>query len=188
MAATLSQNALRWTLTPIILAAFTATAAAGSFTRGCAARDMQVLMLIEERENTRRSPRIKCAKPCTNCCTRGSFATKDMFSMPWRSTTRFPMASHPPPRCSAECSRPKSNSSRPSAPPYTITKKRGRTSAWALNGHPARLTVRHGFKAKDICPLRAFRPDPTASWQLRLLPLVRWSSALSPARGRSRNR
>ena len=53
MAATLSQNALRWTLTPIILAALTATAAAGSFTRGCAARDMQVLMLIEERENTR---------------------------------------------------------------------------------------------------------------------------------------
>ena len=53
MATTLSQNALRWTLTPIILAALTATAAAGSFTRGCAARDMQVLMLIEERENTR---------------------------------------------------------------------------------------------------------------------------------------
>jgi len=25
---------------------------AGSFTRGCAARDMQILMLIEERENT----------------------------------------------------------------------------------------------------------------------------------------
>ncbi len=53
MAATLSQNALRWTLTPIILAALTATAAAGSFTRGCAARDMQVLMMIEERENIR---------------------------------------------------------------------------------------------------------------------------------------
>ena len=53
MATTLSQNALRWTLTPIILAALTATAAAGSFTRGCAARDMQVLMMIEERENTR---------------------------------------------------------------------------------------------------------------------------------------
>jgi len=53
MATTLSQNALRWTLTPIILAALTATEAAGSFTRGCAARDMQVLMMIEERENTR---------------------------------------------------------------------------------------------------------------------------------------
>jgi hypothetical protein len=26
--------------------------AAGSFTRGCAARDLQILMLIEERENT----------------------------------------------------------------------------------------------------------------------------------------
>src|SRR6478672_12193345 len=52
MATTLSQNALRWTLTPIILAALTGTVAAGSFTRGCAARDMQVLMMIEERENT----------------------------------------------------------------------------------------------------------------------------------------
>jgi hypothetical protein len=27
-------------------------ATAGSFTRGCAARDLQILMLIEERENT----------------------------------------------------------------------------------------------------------------------------------------
>ena len=47
-----TRNAFRWTLTPIILAALTGTAAAGSFTRGCAARDMQVLMMIEERENT----------------------------------------------------------------------------------------------------------------------------------------
>ena len=28
------------------------SATAGSFTRGCAARDLQILMLIEERENT----------------------------------------------------------------------------------------------------------------------------------------
>jgi hypothetical protein len=28
------------------------SAPAGSFTRGCAARDLQILMLIEERENT----------------------------------------------------------------------------------------------------------------------------------------
>jgi hypothetical protein len=48
-----TRNALRWTLTSVILAALTGTAAAGSFTRGCAARDMQVLMIIEERENTR---------------------------------------------------------------------------------------------------------------------------------------
>jgi hypothetical protein len=49
---TTTPNAFRWDLTPIILAALTGTAAAGSFTRGCAARDMQVLMMIEERENT----------------------------------------------------------------------------------------------------------------------------------------
>jgi hypothetical protein len=30
----------------------TATATAGAFTRGCAARDMQILKMIEERENT----------------------------------------------------------------------------------------------------------------------------------------
>src|SRR5205814_9012669 len=37
----------------VILATLAATASAGSFTRGCAARDMQVLMLIEDRETTR---------------------------------------------------------------------------------------------------------------------------------------
>jgi len=46
------QHLQRWALTAVILAALTATATAGSFTRGCAARDMQVLMLIEERETT----------------------------------------------------------------------------------------------------------------------------------------
>ena len=34
------------------LGAMTVCTAAGSFTRGCAARDLQILMLIEERENT----------------------------------------------------------------------------------------------------------------------------------------
>jgi hypothetical protein len=46
-----SQPAFRWVLTTAILGALTGTVAAGSFTRGCAARDMQVLMMIEEREN-----------------------------------------------------------------------------------------------------------------------------------------
>jgi hypothetical protein len=51
MTTTQSQHAFRWVLTTAILAALTGTVAAGSFTRGCAARDMQVLMMIEEREN-----------------------------------------------------------------------------------------------------------------------------------------
>ena len=34
------------------LSAMIVGAAAGSFTRGCAMRDLQILMLIEERENT----------------------------------------------------------------------------------------------------------------------------------------
>ena len=41
----------RWSLAAVILAILTTTATAGSFTRGCAARDMQVLMLIEDRES-----------------------------------------------------------------------------------------------------------------------------------------
>ena len=38
------------TVTTVILATLATTATAGSFTRGCAARDMQVLMLIEGQE------------------------------------------------------------------------------------------------------------------------------------------
>ncbi len=50
--ATQSQHAFQWALTTVIMVGLTGTVAAGSFTRGCAARDMQVLMMIEERENT----------------------------------------------------------------------------------------------------------------------------------------
>ncbi len=39
-------------LAGIVLFAMTNAAPAGSFTRGCAARDLQILMIIEERENT----------------------------------------------------------------------------------------------------------------------------------------
>jgi len=47
------QFSARWLLATVILATLTATATAGSFMRGCAARDMQVLLLIEDRESTR---------------------------------------------------------------------------------------------------------------------------------------
>jgi hypothetical protein len=40
-----------WALAAVYLGMLTTTATAGSFTRGCAARDIQVLMLIEERES-----------------------------------------------------------------------------------------------------------------------------------------
>ena len=39
-------------LVAIFLGALTSGAAAGAFTRGCAARDLQILMLIEERETS----------------------------------------------------------------------------------------------------------------------------------------
>jgi hypothetical protein len=51
--ATQSQHAFQWALaTTLIMVALTGTVAAGSFTLGCAARDMQLLKIIEETENT----------------------------------------------------------------------------------------------------------------------------------------
>ena len=55
MPKTLSQQFARWTLAALCLSAMTdaAAAAGGAFTRGCAARDMQVLRMIEERETAK---------------------------------------------------------------------------------------------------------------------------------------
>jgi len=43
---------VQWGLVSVCLCTPIRTTTAGSFTRGCAARDLQILMLIEERENT----------------------------------------------------------------------------------------------------------------------------------------
>jgi hypothetical protein len=40
-----------WMLATVVVGVMTHTAAAGSFTRGCAARDLQLLTLIEEQES-----------------------------------------------------------------------------------------------------------------------------------------
>ena len=53
MPTTQVQHLRHWALTAVILATLTATATAGSFLRGCAARDMQILVLIEDRETTK---------------------------------------------------------------------------------------------------------------------------------------
>lgn len=45
------RRSVRWALAAIIVCLVSEAAAAGSFTRGCALRDLQVLMLIEERES-----------------------------------------------------------------------------------------------------------------------------------------
>ena len=42
----------RWMLATIVLGVMTVAATAGSFTRGCAARDLQLLTVIEEQELT----------------------------------------------------------------------------------------------------------------------------------------
>jgi hypothetical protein len=46
------KHSVRWGLVCACLCTMINGATAGSFTRGCAARDLQILMLIEERENT----------------------------------------------------------------------------------------------------------------------------------------
>jgi|ERR1700730_7129556 hypothetical protein len=46
------RHSVRWGFVSICLCTMINGATAGSFTRGCAARDIQILMLIEEREDT----------------------------------------------------------------------------------------------------------------------------------------
>ena len=48
----LFQRSIRWALAVVFLAAMINSTNAGSFTRGCAARDLQILMLIEEGESS----------------------------------------------------------------------------------------------------------------------------------------
>ena len=48
----LFKRSARWGLVLVCLWAMINSTMAGSFTRGCAARDWQILILIEERENT----------------------------------------------------------------------------------------------------------------------------------------
>jgi hypothetical protein len=48
----LFKHSVRWGLVSVCLCTMINSTTAGSFTRGCAARDLQILMLIEERENT----------------------------------------------------------------------------------------------------------------------------------------
>ncbi len=48
----LFQRSIRCALAVVCLATMTNSANAGSFTRGCAARDLQILMLIEEGESS----------------------------------------------------------------------------------------------------------------------------------------
>jgi hypothetical protein len=47
----LFQRSVRWALASVCLCAMFNSATAGSFTRGCAARDLQILMLIEKHES-----------------------------------------------------------------------------------------------------------------------------------------
>src|SRR5262245_36417079 len=51
MARILFRRFALWAVVAACLGAMTSAASAGSFTRECAARDLQVLMMIEERED-----------------------------------------------------------------------------------------------------------------------------------------
>ena len=52
MQSTVFRRFALWTLALAWFGTMTSAATAGSFTRGCAARDMQVLTMIEDREDT----------------------------------------------------------------------------------------------------------------------------------------
>ena len=45
------ERRIQWAFAAVCVVAITSSALAGSFTRGCAARDLQILKLIEERES-----------------------------------------------------------------------------------------------------------------------------------------
>ena len=47
----LLRRSIPWMLATVVVGAMTHDAAAGSFTRGCAARDFQLLSIIEEQES-----------------------------------------------------------------------------------------------------------------------------------------
>jgi hypothetical protein len=49
---TMFKRSVQWSFVSICLCTMIGGTTAGSFTRGCAARDLQILMLIEEREDT----------------------------------------------------------------------------------------------------------------------------------------
>jgi hypothetical protein len=55
----LPRLSIRWSLVSVCLCTMINSTTAGSFTRGCAARDLQILMVIEERENTNAVPADK---------------------------------------------------------------------------------------------------------------------------------
>jgi len=48
----LLRRSVRWGLVSVCLCTMINGTTAGSFTRGCAARDLQILMLIEDREDS----------------------------------------------------------------------------------------------------------------------------------------
>ena len=51
-----------WLLATIVVSMVTHAAAAGSFTRGCAARDLQLLTVLEEQENAGSIPADKISE------------------------------------------------------------------------------------------------------------------------------
>jgi len=51
-----------WMLATVVVSVMTHAAAAGSFTRGCAARDLQLLTVIEEQELTGSIPAEKISE------------------------------------------------------------------------------------------------------------------------------
>jgi hypothetical protein len=56
------QRLIPWMLATFVIGMMTHAATAGSFTRGCAARDLQLLTIIEEQENAGSVPAEKLSE------------------------------------------------------------------------------------------------------------------------------
>jgi hypothetical protein len=56
------QRLIPWMLAALVIGVLTNAATAGSFTRGCAARDLQLLTIIEEQENAGSVPAEKLSE------------------------------------------------------------------------------------------------------------------------------
>ena len=56
------QRVIPWMLATFVIGMMTHATTAGSFTRGCAARDLQLLMIIEQQENAGSVPAEKLSE------------------------------------------------------------------------------------------------------------------------------
>lgn len=91
----LLEHSVGWGLVCACLCTMSNGTTAGSFTRGCAARDLQILILIEDRENTEAISTEASSDAMLAMLEARIVAMKAASWTPWRSTTASPKALRP---------------------------------------------------------------------------------------------